>query len=431
MTASSDPRDTKHGPRTDVDSGARDPHRPDTEYDESTAEGRRTVADSVVEPSGAMTISNPGDVSRLRSNIYRQSIGTRRFPAAGEEDVVGEQHVAQAEDIASQDDSSAEDRVASEGRLEPDEREGQRTVLDTQDKRAGTDGDDTGGSGAAECRLDKSLNIRSRPVSGNPLFGGGHPSDYRIVRKLAEGGMGVVYVARQTSLDRELAIKTLRPMKPRPPSESATRGRVSEAQRQRREMFLSEALVTANLVHPHIVPIHDLCQTDDGLPFYAMEHVHGKPWDERMAVMPLPANLDVLLKVADAVAYAHHHGVVNRDLKPENVMLGDFGEVVVLDWGLAMPAADVQQRQFQSPAAAIGAGTPAYMAPELWTGPAEAIGTWSDIYLLGAILFEIITGEPPHEFPDPPENANRSVMRKLIDDVVRPNTIRPTSEKAN
>ena len=276
---------------------------------------------------------------------------------------------------------------------------------------------------------DLSLTIRSRPVEGDDLFQQKHKADqpdYKIVEKLAEGGMGAVYIARQTSLDRELAIKTLKPLRENEKRTYTKQGRMSQVQQQRREMFLSEALVTANLVHPHIIPIHDLCQTVDGSPFYSMKRVNGTPWNERITEMSQEDNLEVLHKVCDAMAYAHHNGVVNRDLKPENIMLGEFGEVLVLDWGLAVPATAEDKKRFASPSASFGAGTPAYMAPELWTGPPEAIGTWSDIYLLGAILFECITGKPPHEFPDADSGAAGSGLWAIIDSVVRGNSIRST-----
>jgi serine/threonine protein kinase len=162
-------------------------------------------------------------------------------------------------------------------------------------------------------------------VSGSGNFTQTADADFEIVEKLAEGGMGVVYVARQRSLNRELAIKTL---KSGAGSFSGTVGKsksskaVSRADRQKREMFLSEALVTANLVHPNIIPIHELAETGEGTPYYVMKRVHGIPWNKRITTMTLTENLDVMHKVCDAIAYAHHNGVINRDLKPENIMLG-------------------------------------------------------------------------------------------------------------
>ncbi len=150
--------------------------------------------------------------------------------------------------------------------------------------------------------------------------------------------------------------------------------------------------------------------------------------EQALREMSLQENLDILHKTCDAIAYAHHHGVINRDLKPENIMLGEFGEVLVLDWGLAVPAPHAAEQNFRSPVASYGAGTPAYMSPELWTGPPEAIGECSDIYLLGAILFEIVTGNPPHEFPKVDSKAGRSDLWQTIDAVLRINKIREVSE---
>ena len=178
--------------------------------------------------------------------------------------------------------------------------------------------------------LDGSLRIGTRVVTGGYPFGYSPDADYEVVSKLAEGGMGIVYIARQLSLNRQLAIKTLKPMSEKERTRLAN-FQISQVTRHRREMFLSEALVTANLVHPNIVPIHDLFQTGDGTPFYSMKQVEGTPWNKVIKSKMIEENLDILLKVADAVAYAHHNGVINRDLKPENIMLGEFGEVFVLD----------------------------------------------------------------------------------------------------
>ncbi len=276
--------------------------------------------------------------------------------------------------------------------------------------------------------LDQLIAMRTRPVSGIGRTEAAEYSDFEVIEKLAEGGMGIVYVARQKSLNRQLAIKTL---KGTGNLISGTVGKLkssrtmSRSDRQKREMFLSEALVTANLVHPNIIPIHELAQTEEGMPYYVMKQVHGTPWNKLIREMSLEENLSVLHKACDAVAFAHHHGVINRDLKPENIMLGEFGEVLVLDWGLAVPAPHAAEKNFRSPVASFGAGTPAYMSPELWAGPPEAIGECSDIYLLGAILFEVVTGVPPHAFPRV-QGQDRSDLWKTIDKVLRENSIRPT-----
>lgn len=228
---------------------------------------------------------------------------------------------------------------------------------------------------------NSSLVIRERALAGmsdRSL----HVADYDLLEVLGEGGMGVVYTARQASVDREVAVKMLKPEM-----------LASSAQRRK---FLSEAVVTGELDHPNIVPIYDVGQNADGALFYSMKKVQGTPWSKVIRDKTLAENLDILLKVADAVAFAHDRGVIHRDLKPENAMLGDYGEVLVLDWGLAV--ATEGHRPTPNVATEFGiAGTPAYMSPELAMGPLEQIGKHSDVYLLGAILFEIITGFPPHQ----------------------------------
>ncbi|MCC9605720.1 protein kinase [Blastopirellula sp. JC732] len=202
----------------------------------------------------------------------------------------------------------------------------------------------------------------------------GISSDYELINILGEGGMGTVYAADQKSVRRRVALKTLK-----------SRG---GKKRDDRAKFLSEAVLTGYLDHPNIVPIHELGQTNDGTLFYSMKLVSGTPWHEAIRSKTELENLEYLDRVCDAVAFAHSRGVIHRDLKPENVMLGEYGEVLVMDWGLAV---DLNRGDHFS----MG-GTPAYMAPEMVRGPIEAIGIGSDIYLLGAILYEIVTGAPPH-----------------------------------
>ena len=241
-----------------------------------------------------------------------------------------------------------------------------------------------------------SLVVKSRqvrpPGAGEP---GAAPlvdaPDYELLNVLGEGGMGVVYAARQSSIARTVAVKMLKPS-----------GARSDEQR---EKFISEAVVTGELDHPNIVPIYDLGTNDAGALFYSMKRVRGTPWNQVIRQKSLDENLNILLRVADAVAFAHANGVIHRDLKPENVMLGDFGEVLVMDWGLARISPEFPNAEAVSQSAAMG-GTPAYMAPEMATGPVEHVTTASDIYLLGAILHEIVTGRPPH--------TGSSVMACLI-----------------
>jgi len=221
----------------------------------------------------------------------------------------------------------------------------------------------------------------AEPTSGPSVTAG---ADYDLIDTLGEGGMGVVYAARQASIDRTVAIKMLK--------------QKTTDEHQRRK-FLSEAVITGDLDHPNIVPIYDLGTNEDGALFYSMKRVQGTPWDERLRELSLNENLEILLKVADAVAFAHSRGVLHRDLKPENTMLGEFGEVLVMDWGLALPTGDFHKSRNVAPPVSMG-GTPAYMAPEMALGPVDRIGFHSDVYLLGAILYEIVTGQPPHAGKD-------------------------------
>ena len=209
--------------------------------------------------------------------------------------------------------------------------------------------------------------------------GGG--ADYELLEVIGTGGMGVVYSARQASVDRLVAVKMIR---------QKVAGDANQ-----REKFLSEAVVTGDLDHPNIVPIYELGTNEDDALFYSMKRVQGTPWSKVIDQKPLAENLEILMKVADAVAFAHSNGVIHRDLKPDNIMLGDFGEVLVMDWGLALATASFRHGEFVTGPDSMG-GTPAYIAPEMATGPFERIGQHSDIYLLGAILFEIITGLTPH-----------------------------------
>lgn len=221
--------------------------------------------------------------------------------------------------------------------------------------------------------------------------------DYELVKILGEGGMGVVWTARQTSVDRSVAVKMIKG----PAAKSRTQ----------RQKFLAEAIVTGDLDHPNIVPIYDVGTDDKGILFYSMKQVQGIPWLKVLKKKSLHENLEILLRTADAVAFAHARGIIHRDLKPENVMLGSFGEVLVMDWGLALPTAQFQKgRDVVTPG--MG-GTPAYMAPEMATGPIDRITFSSDIYLLGAILFEMVTNKAPHPGKKVQEcllNAMRNVL---------------------
>jgi len=224
------------------------------------------------------------------------------------------------------------------------------------------------------------LRLRSFVLERERVAGDAGNADYEILELIGRGGMGTVHAGRQRSLNRIVAVKIL--------------DRGGETEENRRQ-FLTEAAIIGTLDHPNIVPIHELGEDAGGELFYSMKMIRGTPWNECMKEKGLRENLEILLRVCDAVAFAHSHGIIHRDLKPHNVMIGDFGEVLVVDWGLAV---SVGGGDCPAPLteANVHGGTVAYMAPEMALGIPEDIGFHSDIYLLGAILFQIITGRPPH-----------------------------------
>ncbi|MBX3443865.1 MAG: protein kinase [Planctomyces sp.] len=244
--------------------------------------------------------------------------------------------------------------------------------------------------------------------------------DYKLRSVLGEGGMGTVYLAEQTSLERVVAIKVIKPIPPADRERMSKSGRLAAHEKTRREQFLSEAVVTGALDHPNIVPIHDVGRTLDDSPFYSMKQVEGTAWRSVLSKNTLDENLEILLKVADAVAFAHSRGVVHRDIKPENVMLGDFGVVMLMDWGLAIVTPQFPRYGAMKQTSSFG-GSPAYMAPEM-VGRLERVTAASDIYLLGAALFEIITGKPPHPHPAN-DLTGWEQVRQYLEQIVRPNVI--------
>lgn len=204
-------------------------------------------------------------------------------------------------------------------------------------------------------------------------------AEYEIGQILGSGGMGAVYSARQSSIDRTVAVKTVK---------------TGKESQESQDKFLAEAVITGALEHPNIVPIYDLGANSKDDLFYAMKEVRGEPWRKTIDESSIDQNLDVLMKVADAIAFAHSKGVVHRDLKPDNVMIGEFGEVLVMDWGLALPTSDFEKSDM--PVSLGTAGTPSYMSPEMAGGPWELLGPTCDVYLIGALLFRFVTGRNPH-----------------------------------
>lgn len=269
--------------------------------------------------------------------------------------------------------------------------------------------------GLAETDLGPTHATIARPRGAGPsslgplprldLIDATHADGELIARgELGRGGMGVVHLADQRSLGREVAVKVARSGEP-------------EALRA----LVREARVMGALEHPSLVPVHALGLSADGAPLLVMKRIEGVAWREllRAADHPAWANLlighgdrlrahvDILSQLCRALAFAHAHGVVHRDLKPENVMIGRFGEVVLLDWGVALRLSE----RADEPEGIVG--TPGYLAPEMVRADPTLVDARTDVYLLGATLYEILSGRMPHEAP----SALAALASALVGDV--------------
>jgi eukaryotic-like serine/threonine-protein kinase len=223
---------------------------------------------------------------------------------------------------------------------------------------------------------------------------------YRAVKLLGSGGMAEVWLAVDNVLHRTVALKVL----------TAENGVGNLLAR-----LLQEAVVLARLEHPGIVPIHDAGSLPDGRPFYCMKYIQGQTLDQHMAGLSLRQRLHLLQRIADPLAFAHSRGIIHRDLKPSNIMVGAFGEVLIVDWGLAKVATErpmpgsASARDEGRPEFAAGStptpanlrstehgtvlGTPGYMAPEQARGTVALIDQRADVFGLGAILRFMIMGD--------------------------------------
>jgi serine/threonine protein kinase len=211
--------------------------------------------------------------------------------------------------------------------------------------------------------------------------------DVELIKPIAQGGMAEVFLAKQRGMEREVAVKRLKP---------------SVDSLASRAGLLREARLTGQLEHPNVIPVHTLGAAADGGPMLVMKHIDGITWrqfidapDARADALtgdtPFAKHLDVLMQVAKAVHYAHSRGVVHRDIKPENVMIGRFGDVYLLDWGIAVRLDPAPQIRLDGIA-----GTPGYMAPEMVGTADMPISPLTDVFLMGAVLHELITGKPPN-----------------------------------
>ena len=195
---------------------------------------------------------------------------------------------------------------------------------------------------------------------------------YAITGVAGRGGMGTVYIARDQVLNREVAVKVLD---------------VADQKGVRAARLQKEARILATLDHPGIVPIHDAGTLPDGRTYYVMKLIQGRRLDDVIAApSSVSDRLNAFARVLDAVAFAHAHGVVHRDLKPENVMVGSFGEVYVMDWGVA------QNSQLDGEPAVVG--TPGFMPPEQ-EHPRDRVDGRADIFALGAMLAQLAGGSAP------------------------------------
>jgi eukaryotic-like serine/threonine-protein kinase len=244
---------------------------------------------------------------------------------------------------------------------------------------------------------------------------------YRLLERVAHGGMGVVYAAEDEKLQRRVALKVL--------DVPGTDGDLANR-------LIREARVLARLEHPGIVPVHDVGTLADGRVFYTMKFVEGQRLDKYIAtVNSTPDRLRLLLRICDAVGFAHARGVLHRDLKPANIMVGQFGEVLVMDWGLAKilreqagnethaidpdatllgkpkQAAAFDDRSQSSAVTEHGTvmGTPGYMSPEQARGDVEHLDARSDIFSLGALLRFLLTDQPDKVLPPRRQRLDKSL----------------------
>jgi serine/threonine-protein kinase len=261
---------------------------------------------------------------------------------------------------------------------------GDQALIDAVGREMNPHADDTPSPAGLEGMVPKA------PVSGS--------ARYELLQEVGHGGAGVVFRGRDRLLGRELAVKVLRDVYHRAPDFC--------------RRFVEEARVGSRLQHPAIVPVYELGWFDDRRPYFTMKLVEGRTLGALLKERADPSRdwprlLGVFEQVCQAMAYAHAQGVVHRDLKPANIMVGAFGEVQVMDWGFAKvlggegephdgPSAAPTDGETGASRSGVMMGTPAYMPPEQARGEADRIDPRADVFALGAILCEILTGRPPY-----------------------------------
>ena len=237
---------------------------------------------------------------------------------------------------------------------------------------------------------------------------GGTMGDYEILEELGRGGMGVVYKARQVSLGRIVALKMI------------LRGALAAAADMAR--FRTEAEIVARLEHPQIVPLYEVGEFN-GQPYFSMKFVAGTTLAKRLAEGPLPAReaAEILAPICRAIDFAHRQGLLHRDLKPSNILIDEAGRPHVTDFGLA------KRMTGDGSLTRTGAviGTPSYMAPEQAAGGRGEIGPASDVYSLGTILYQLLTGRPPFQAASPVD----TVLMVLEQEPLAPRVVNPKADR--
>ncbi|WP_182867198.1 protein kinase domain-containing protein [Rhodopirellula sp. JC639] len=275
------------------------------------------------------------------------------------------------------------------------------------------------------------------PATDPPAELSGDDTDrFRIMSAYRQGGLGEVLLAHDRQLDRDVAVKRIKP-----------RWAESDEAQQR---FIQEAKVTGRLEHPGIVPVYAMGTLPDGQPYYAMRFIEGDTMKDTIERYHRPLNhsdsddvkrmqlrdlLSRFVDVCNTIQYAHSRRVLHRDIKPSNIMVGPYGETLVVDWGLAKLldepveesmtadlARELAKGDGSTPTRVGGTvGTPQYMSPEQARGKLESIGTRTDVYLLGATLYQILTGRPPHH----DDSITRLLKRIAAGTLIRPREIAP------